>query len=237
LVRAVLFDLDDTIFDHRETSRRALSALRASFQELRQFTLDELEQRHARVLEELHHGGVMQGFVSVDAAREERFRRLWRQAGAEATDGVAREAASRYRRSYLAERCLVPGAAGLLRAVRPFAPIGIVTNNVLAEQEDKLRQFGLRPLVDELVVSAEEGVSKPDPVIFLRALARLGCEASEAVMVGDTWTSDIVGARAAGIRAIWFNRRGLPSPDPGLAAEIRALEPAHSIARRILDGV
>lgn len=237
MVRAVLFDLDDTIFDHRETSRRALSALRASFLELRRFPLDELEQRHTRVLEELHQGGVMQGFVSVDAAREERFRRLWRQAGAEATDAVSRGAASLYRRTYLAERCLVPGSAELLRAIKPFAPIGIVTNNVLAEQEDKLRQFGLRSLVDELVVSAEEGVSKPDPVIFQRALARLGCEASEAVMVGDAWATDIVGATAAGIRAIWLNRRSLPSPDPGLAAEIRSLEPADAILRRILDGV
>jgi putative hydrolase of the HAD superfamily len=237
VVRAVLLDLDDTIFDHRETSRRALSALRASFPDLRQFPLDELEQRHARVLEELHRGGVMQGLVSVEAAREERFRRLWRQAGVEATDAVAREAASLYRRTYLAARCLVPGSADLLRAIRPFAQIGIVTNNILAEQEDKLRQFGLRALVDELVVSAEEGVSKPDPVIFLRALARLGCEASEAVMVGDTWATDIVGATAAGIRAIWLNRRGLPSPDPDLAAEIRSLEPADPIVRHILDGV
>ena len=237
MVRAVLFDLDDTIFDHRETSRRALSALRSGFPVLRVFSLDELEQRHARVLEELHQGGVMQGFVSVDAAREERFRRIWREAGAEATGDVAREAASLYRRTYLAERCLVPGAGAVLRAIKPYAQLGIVTNNILAEQEDKLRQFGLRSLIDALVVSAEEGVAKPEPGIFLRALAILGCEASEAVMVGDTWATDIVGATAAGIRAVWFNRRGLPSPDPDVAAEIRSLEPADPVVQRILGEV
>ncbi len=237
MVRAVLFDLDDTIFDHRETSRRALSAVRTAFLVLRRFPLDELEQRHARVLEDLHQGGVMQGFVSVDAAREERFRRLWLQAGAEPADDAPREAAAMYRRAYLAGRCLVPGAAELLRAITPFARIGVVTNNILAEQEDKLRQFGLRGLVDELVVSAEEGVAKPDPGIFRRALARLGCEAPEAVMLGDTWATDIVGALAAGIRAIWFNRRGLPSPGPGLAEEIRSLEPPDPVVRRILGGV
>jgi putative hydrolase of the HAD superfamily len=233
--KAVLFDLDDTIFDHQGTSRRALSAVQAATP-LGRFTLDELEHRHAQVLEVLHRGGVMQGFVSVDAAREERFRRLLRQAGAEPTDDAVRAVARTYRKSYLAGCQLVTGADALLRALRPRVHLGIVSNNILSEQEDKLERFGLRPLIDVLVVSAEEGVSKPEPDIFRAALARLGCEADEAVMVGDTWAADIVGAANAGLRAVWFNRRGEPSPDPELAVEIRSLEPAAVIAKVILNG-
>jgi HAD superfamily hydrolase (TIGR01549 family) len=236
VVRAVLFDLDDTLFDHRETSRRALAALRAEAPAFQIWSLDEFERRHVAVLEALHRSGVMQGAVSVDAAREERFRRLWRQIDGEPTADQVREAARVYRRTYVEERRLVPGARALLRALRPKVRIGIVTNNILSEQEDKLARFDLRPLVDVLVVSAEEGVSKPEPDIFHAALARLGCDVSEAVMVGDSWEADVVGATRAGVRAVWFNRRGDPNPDASLATEIRSLEPTDDVVRLILDG-
>ena len=51
-------------------------------------------------------------------------------------------------------------------------------------------------------------MAKPDPRIFAIALERLGCAAADAVMIGDSWPADIEGARAAGVRAIWFNRSG-----------------------------
>lgn len=191
-------------------------------------------RRHALVLEVLHRGGVMQGFVSVDDAREERFRRLLREAGAEGSDLEAQATAVVYRQTYVSERCLVPGAEALLRALRMRVPLAIVSNNILAEQEDKLQRFGLRSLVDVLVVSAEEGVAKPDPEIFRRTLARLGVEAGEAVMVGDTWSADIVGATAAGLHAVWFNRLAGPVPDGSLATEIRSLEPADETSDTIL---
>jgi putative hydrolase of the HAD superfamily len=86
--------------------------------------------------------------------------------------------------------------------------------------------------VDRLVVSEEAGASKPDPRIFEIALARAGCAAEEAVMVGDSWTNDILGARAAGIRAIWFDR---DARDPPLAdvPVIRSLQPASDVLRTI----
>ena len=58
------------------------------------------------------------------------------------------------------------------------------------------------------------------------ALDALGTPPAEAVMVGDSWSADVIGARAAGIRAVWFNPDRLPSPEPGLGvAELHALEP------------
>ena len=236
MIRAVLFDLDDTLFDHRGTSRRALAAVRAATPAFQSWPLDEFERRHARMLEELHRGGVMQGSWSVDEAREERFRRLLSQSGIETGSEQAGEAARLYRRTYLAERRLVPGADALLRVLRRSVRLGIVSNNILAEQEDKLAYFNLRSVFDVLVVSAEEGVSKPEPGIFRVALARLGCPAEDAVMVGDTWAADILGAASVGMRAVWFNRRGEPVPDPSLAVEIRSLEPTEAVSRTILDG-
>ena len=88
--------------------------------------------------------------------------------------------------------------------------IGIVSNNLQREQEDKLRFCGFDSRVDAVVISEGAGVSKPDPAIFRIALTLLGCEPTEAVMIGDAWRTDIAGAIAAGIRPVWFNRTGAP---------------------------
>ena len=65
-------------------------------------------------------------------------------------------------------------------------------------------------------------------------LERLGCAAGEAVMVGDSWPADVAGARAAGIRPIWFNRRGAAPPDDDPpVAQILSLEPAEEALKVI----
>jgi putative hydrolase of the HAD superfamily len=132
-------------------------------------------------------------------------------------------------------RRALDGAIDLLVALRPHVRIGIVSNNLLDEQREKLALCGFEPFVDALVVSEEAGMSKPDPRIFHLALDRLGVPADSAVMVGDSWPADIVGARAAGVRAIWFNPRRLPRPDePEGVPEIASLAPAVEIARTIV---
>jgi HAD superfamily hydrolase (TIGR01549 family) len=235
MVRAVLFDLDDTLFDHRGCARDALEAVQTCYPCFREMAFSELEQAHARFLEELHQE-VMIGRVQLDAARNERFRRLFAAAGVTAAEDLARLAASTYRERYTAARRAVAGAAALLRLVRARAPVGIVSNNLLEEQREKLRVCGLDGFIDELVVSEEAGASKPDPAIFGLALDRLGCAAAEAVMVGDSWPADIAGARASGIRAIWLNPRHEPVPDGEAGvSQLEALEPPDAVMRMIFD--
>ena len=85
--------------------------------------------------------------------------------------------------------------------VRERAKVGIVSNNLLEEQQDKLRCCELDQYVDVLVVSEEAGISKPDPRIFEIVLDRLRCRPQEAVMIGDSWDADVLGAAAAGIQS------------------------------------
>lgn len=127
------------------------------------------------------------------------------------------------------------GAEELLREVRGQAKVAIVTNNLHDEQRDKLEALGLDWYVDALVASEEVGVAKPDPGIFRAALERVGCSAEEAVMVGDSWESEVAGARASGVRAVWLNRRGVHSPEADIAAEIRGLGPVEEMIRLLGD--
>ena len=232
MVRAALFDLDDTLFDHRHCAREALAAVRRSDAAFAALDATELERRHARILEVLHLE-VLAGRMDLDAARVERFARLYRAIGHDVDEEVAARAAVQYRNGYIASRREITGAADLLTAVRARAAVVVVSNNLLNEQRDKIRQCGLAPLVNILVVSEDVGVSKPDPAIFQAALERAGCPADEAVMVGDSWANDVEGARAAGIRPVWFNPDGAPVPDPAVQT-ITALTPADDVLAAIL---
>ena len=235
MIEAVLFDLDDTLFDHQGCSRDALATIRDAHEALRSMPFDVLHQAHAGLLEELH-GDVMLGRVSVDDARIERFRRLLQAAGAPLSDSIARDLALMYRETYRAQRRAVAGAARLMAAVKRQARIAIVSNNIRDEQEEKLQVCGLDAFVDALVVSEEAQVSKPDRQIFRIALDRLHVEPPQAVMIGDSWAADIVGARQAGIRAIWFNPAGAPAPDPDAdVRQLTALEPTEDVVKVILE--
>jgi HAD superfamily hydrolase (TIGR01509 family) len=71
-----------------------------------------------------------------------------------------------------------------------------------------LERCGLGGMLDGTVTSAETGAPKPDPAIFAAALKLAGCDASEALHVGDTAEEDVAGASAAGIRSLLIDRDG-----------------------------
>jgi putative hydrolase of the HAD superfamily len=221
----VLFDLDDTLFDHEQAARVALTRVHVAHRAFTEWRFDAFERAHSRVLEELHVQ-VLAGARTVDDAREERFRRLFAASGTPDDTERVRATAAAYREAYLAARRPVDGALEVLAALKSRVRIGIVSNNLLAEQQGKIRLCGFGPYVDALVVSEAVGVAKPDPAIFAHALERLDCTPEDAVMIGDSWAADIAGARAAGIRPIWFNRARRQAPDTSPAVrEIFTLAP------------
>jgi HAD superfamily hydrolase (TIGR01549 family) len=224
-LRAALFDLDDTLFDHTNASRAALKGVHGQHACFRTWSFEELERVHSTFLEEMHLD-VLAGTKTVDDARLERFRRVFAAAGVTIDPATLESTAMAYRHAYLESRQPIDGARALLAALRPHVRIGIVSNNVRDEQEAKLRLCGLDSYVDALIVSGDVGISKPDPAIFRIALDRLGVEAGEAVMIGDSWSADVQGAREAGIRTIWFNRWNRPCPEPSWAIpELTSLNP------------
>lgn len=233
-MQAFLFDLDDTLFDHGHSTRVALGAVSRHLPALAALPLDTLEERHGLVLEDLHQQ-VLSGALDIDTARIVRFRRLVEMHHGRASDGELEAGARAYRAAYLEARRAVAGAVALLRALRTHGRIAIISNNLHAEQADKIAVCGIHEHVDALIVSEEAGVAKPDPAIFRIALDRLHARPEETVMIGDSWSADIAGARAAGIRALWFNPLRRPCPDASLiAGELHSWEPTDVVVKRIL---
>jgi HAD superfamily hydrolase (TIGR01549 family) len=234
MIRAVLFDLDDTLFDHRHCARAALEALRTTHACFAAISATEFERTHGQLLDDLH-ARVLAGEIGLDDARVERFRRLFLAAGVEVSSDLARTAAAEYRRCYLRSWRTVEGAAPLLAALSERVPIGIVSNNLVAEQVEKIRHCGFEPYLKAIVISEEVGAAKPDPAIFRIAMERLSSDPRDTVMIGDSWPADIVGARAAGIRAIWFNRTSEAAPDPDAAIpELHSFSPIDDVLATIL---
>ncbi|ASJ12065.1 TIGR02253 family HAD-type hydrolase [Thermococcus thioreducens] len=85
--------------------------------------------------------------------------------------------------------------------------LGIVTSGP-EYQRLKLRLVGLLDYFDVVVTRDDVNAIKPEPRIFLYAVESLGVEPSEAVMVGDSLSQDVYGAKNVGMTAVWINREG-----------------------------
>jgi HAD superfamily hydrolase (TIGR01509 family) len=232
-LKTILFDLDDTLFDHSHSTRIGLEAVRRRYASLGQRPIDELERDYWQILDETWPL-VLQGRMTAEESRLARMRHLFTLYGEAWDEDEGQAIVACYREHYQSSRRPVAGVVPLLERLKKTTQIGIVTNNLAAEQRDKLGHCCIDHLIDFLITPEQAGVTKPAPAIFEAALAQAGCGPQEAVMVGDSWHADVVGASAAGIRAIWLNRRGTPCPDPSLAAEIRAFEPLEDVLAVVL---
>ena len=84
--------------------------------------------------------------------------------------------------------------------------LGLITNGAPDIQGAKIAGSNLASFFETIVISGDHGFGKPDLRIFQLALQRLQVAAHEAVMIGDSLNRDVAGARDAGIRTIWINR-------------------------------
>lgn len=108
--------------------------------------------------------------------------------------------------------------------------LGVVTSGP-SYQRLKLRLAGLEGYFDAIVTRDDVGAIKPDPKIFLYALDLLDIEPSEAMMVGDSLTQDVYGAKEVGMLAVWINRKG----DKGYNMADYEIHTLHEL-RKLLGG-
>jgi putative hydrolase of the HAD superfamily len=118
----------------------------------------------------------------------------------------------RWRRDYNAPvglwtRAEPRAAAALGRARAAGLAVGVISNSNGTVRRT-LEAHGLAAQVDFLIDSSEVGIEKPDPRIFGLGLARAGVAAAEAAYVGDLYSVDVLGARAAGLGAVLIDPRG-----------------------------
>lgn len=101
---------------------------------------------------------------------------------------------------------LLPGAMELVQSLAPRYRMYIVTNGNALSQEQRLQRCGLMNYITDFYVSEAVGAAKPDLRYFQYVFSQIGePEKAKYILVGDSLTSDILGARNAGIDSIWYN--------------------------------
>lgn len=97
--------------------------------------------------------------------------------------------------------------------------LGMVTNGFGQFQMDNIRALGIENYFDTILVSETEGMKKPDPAIFKRALKRLNKEPRESVFVGDHPENDVKASQYVGMKGIWKKDVQWDAFDPDYAVE------------------
>jgi len=189
-ISAVFFDLDGTLYDRDAVVRLAVSDQYARLRDRLNGVAPA--QFVERVLDLDDHGY---------GDKPEIFRRLAREWSLGIDVGLMTDT---FWTCFL-QRCDAPDdtIAALQELRRRGVGLGVITNGTVGLQQQKLERLGLASCFDEVLISEREGVSKPDPEIFRRALERSGVKAAEMAFVGDHPTIDVAGARDAGLFPIW----------------------------------
>lgn len=194
MLRAILFDLDDTLYDLKAHWIACLRIALADAARATPYDVETLVQRAltAKIwIKELPDFLRSQGIIDQDAIED---------------------AATRYRDIWFDTLTLDPEAPRLLTALGARYRLGLVTNGPSWSQRPKIERFDLASYMHAIVVSEEAGVAKPDPQIFHIALNALAVAPGEALFVGDSPENDLRGAAQAGMPAIWVNRHGTTLP-------------------------
>jgi len=114
-------------------------------------------------------------------------------------------------------------SAEVLRAMRPDWRVGILTNGLPATQANKVAALDLASRVDAVVYAEDTGPGKPDRAAFDCVLRKLDVDAAAAVFVGDDLWADVYGARNAGLRTIRIERWSRPSVGRALPEDADAV--------------
>lgn len=117
--------------------------------------------------------------------------------------------------------------------VRAGARLAVLSNSE-GRLAELLEEISIADPFAVIVDSGRLGIEKPDRRIFDHTLAALGIENAEPIHIGDSWAADIVGARDAGWRSIWYGRTVQPTDDPRIAS---AVDPAAVRAALVGFGV
>ncbi len=203
-LKAAIFDLDDTIFDHSTVMQSSLEYV------AQVHNLPDGFVPAFLAVNKVMWADYERGMLSREEIRYGRMKATLAEIGRSEQDAIT--LMDEYFAHYGSQQHLFPGALDCLAKLGCIIKLGIITNGFVDVQREKLEKTGLAELVDVVLISEEIGKIKPHPDVFRLALDRLGVTADEALYIGDSYASDILGAEGAGIRTIWFNPRGVTPP-------------------------
>jgi putative hydrolase of the HAD superfamily len=208
-IKAILFDLDDTLFDRTTAVERTLQAMSNEFPGLFSgITTDKIIRAffHSDEIATLEFNNGL----SLKETRLVRDREFLKSLGLDY--GYAPAIDAFYIKTYPTFKVFISGAKPIIERLARAYRLGLISNGNSIDQCQKLDNLGIRHLLSCTMLSEEIGIRKPDPRIFQEAVKNLGTSTDECLFIGDSYENDVIGARNAGMQACWFNPGHVPPP-------------------------
>ena len=213
MLKAVVFDLDNTLYNY--TSANAVAE---------PYMLDYAARKYGMEVERFHQAWqegkrITKELLTDTGAKHSRS--LYFQHALEVLGinpiGDAWELGELFWQKFVKNIQPYPGAVAMLERLKGQGIKTAICTDMTADvQHLKLIKLGLKPYIDALVASEENGMEKPHGRMFQLALDKLGAKPEEAIMVGDSLPKDVQGGRSIGMAAMWKHPEECGLLEPGI---------------------
>lgn len=205
MYKVIFFDLDDTLWDFQANAKVAMKQLFDTSKLNVLFpTFENFYDKYQAVNHELWRC-YSNGTVTKEKLMVDRFLIPLAEAGCNDVN-LACRLGDEYLNLLALQSILVDNALEILAYLKPHYRLALVSNGFKEVQYNKLKRSNIISFFEEIILSDEVGYNKPDPNFFSIALKRMNVANSEAVVVGDNYETDIVGAFNSNIDSVFFNR-------------------------------
>ncbi len=206
--RNFLFDLDQTLLDFHASERRALEiVVTKNGLKFNDEVYDHFKAKNKSLWLELEKGTINRTELFTI-----RFNDLFDFCEGDSTGLDPLEVNADFIRTMSVNGVPMPGALEFVRKLRaeiPFARIYIASNGATINAQGRMASTGLDRLIEHLYISEDMGVNKPEKEFYDICLEGIGEPKETCIMIGDSLSSDMLGAKNAGLASVWF----MPSGD------------------------
>lgn len=197
MIKAVVFDLDHTLFDRHGTLRRLVPSLREEFSVNKNLSDENIGAVWCNADDNFVYSGWE--YILKELCDKEVF-----------TEAPTFDAYSKFIYKHFRKTAVpFPETVPVLKELQSLGyKTGLITNGFHCLQYAKLKLLGLSDCFNEIIVTGDYGIHKPDREIFDIMRKKMGFSPEEMIYVGDNPVNDIQGARDAGWNTVWMNSTG-----------------------------
>ena len=201
-IKAVLFDVDDTLFDRKlaqqEVCKLIVKQLPGVFDAFDTERVQEEFLKSDQISTDMFNSG-----APSEGLRDKRSRLFLQLLGI--GENYVPAVTELYVRDYPLVNAAMDGAILVVKKLSQKFKVGVISNGFPDVQYRKLETMGLYDLFSCVVLSEVIGIRKPDTAIFQKAASLIHVEPAECLYVGDSYVNDVIGAKNAGMQACWLN--------------------------------
>jgi putative hydrolase of the HAD superfamily len=204
-LKAVFFDIDDTLFDRKEAQHKVIKLMidkyRSLFADLDASDIEKAFVESDRI-----------SFKTIPTVEDIRSFRIVRTKIFLDLLGLNHDAAETLTNAYVdiypKVNASTPCAKSTVKELSKRYQLGVISNGFSDVQYEKLRSVGVLKYFESIILSYELGVEKPNSRIFTVACESVKRIPNECLYIGDSYEDDIIGAKKAGMVACWYNPNG-----------------------------